>query len=112
MEKAQENSPRERWKWCHQELCTPSRPFSFMTPLKYTMQFEGQPQFHGPIRQRHHSLLPPLLSATKCSSQQPKRNLMSITSVSKKIKKRVTEYVSERTQLRTRKHRKQQLSLQ
>jgi len=23
------------------ELCTPSRPFSFMTPLRYTMQLEG-----------------------------------------------------------------------
>jgi len=23
------------------ELCTPSRPFSFTTPLRYTMQLEG-----------------------------------------------------------------------
>ena len=51
------------------ELCTPSRPFSFTTPLRYTMQLEGQPQFHSPTRQRH-SLLPPLF-ATKCSSQSP-----------------------------------------
>ena len=61
----QENFPRERWKWCRQELCTPSHPFSSITPL--TCSSSGWPQLPGPAHHYHHSLLLPPLSATKFS---------------------------------------------
>ena len=54
------------------ELCMPSCPFSFTTPLRYTMQLEVQPQFHDPTCRCPHSLLPPLLFVTKCSSKNLK----------------------------------------
>ena len=36
----QENSPRGRWEWCRQEPCTPSHPFSSITPLTYIVQLK------------------------------------------------------------------------
>ena len=39
-EEGQKNFPRERWKWCLQELCASSHPFSSITPLTYIVQLE------------------------------------------------------------------------